>query len=102
MPASRKSSKRKSPVEALRAADPVLRALIDSIGVDGIGDYRGALELRPAGAAVAVVNDVGLDDYLRGISEMPSNWPAAHCVNWPLLLVGSRAKLLSAIGTVLS
>ena len=45
MPASRKSSKRKSPVEALRAADPVLRALIDSIGVDGLGDARAG---RPA------------------------------------------------------
>src|SRR5437763_6888230 len=47
------------------------------VGVDGLGDYRGAIELRPSAGGVAVVNDVALDDYLRGISEVPSNWPPA-------------------------
>ena len=38
MPASRKPAKRA--VEHLRAADPVLRELIDDVGVDGLGDAR--------------------------------------------------------------
>ena len=38
MPASRKPGKRAA--EHLRAADPVLRELIDEIGVDGLGDPR--------------------------------------------------------------
>ena len=38
MPASRKPAKRD--VEHLRAADPVLRELIDDVGVDGLGDAR--------------------------------------------------------------
>jgi DNA-3-methyladenine glycosylase II len=38
LPASRKPAKRA--VEHLRAADPVLRELIDEIGVDGLGDAR--------------------------------------------------------------
>ncbi|HVF75136.1 MAG TPA: SpoIID/LytB domain-containing protein [Acidimicrobiales bacterium] len=50
----------------------------DSIlGVHGVGDYRGALELVAAGnGGVGVVNDLGLDDYLKGLSEVPSTWPA--------------------------
>jgi stage II sporulation protein D len=46
------------------------------LGVQGVGDYRGALELVAAGAGVGVVNDVGLDEYLKGLSEVPSTWPA--------------------------
>ena len=38
MPANRKPGKRAA--EHLRAADPVLRELIDEIGVDGLGDPR--------------------------------------------------------------
>ena len=38
MPASRKRASRA--VQHLRAADPVMRALIDEIGVDGLGDPR--------------------------------------------------------------
>jgi stage II sporulation protein D len=47
------------------------------LSVDGLGDYRGALELRrTADSKVAVVNDVGLEDYVKGIAEVPSTWPA--------------------------
>lgn len=46
-----------------------------AVGVDGLGDYRGALELASSPGGVAVVNDVGLEDYVRGISEVPSSWP---------------------------
>jgi stage II sporulation protein D len=46
------------------------------LSVEGLGDYRGALELRRSAPGVAVVNDVELEDYVKGIAEMPSKWPA--------------------------
>jgi SpoIID/LytB domain protein len=42
----------------------------------GGGEYRGAIEVRRSAGGVGVVNDVGLEDYLKGISEVPSSWPA--------------------------
>ncbi|HEX9968792.1 MAG TPA: SpoIID/LytB domain-containing protein [Acidimicrobiales bacterium] len=46
------------------------------VGIDGLGAYRGALDLVPAGAAgVGVVNELGLDDYLKGLAEVPGSWP---------------------------
>jgi stage II sporulation protein D len=47
------------------------------VGVDGVGTYWGALELVRSATGVAVVNDVAFEDYVRGISEVPSSWPAA-------------------------
>lgn len=47
------------------------------LAADGIGAFRGALTVAPDGGGLAVVNDVGLQDYLRGISEMPATWPSA-------------------------
>ncbi len=44
--------------------------------VDGVGAYRGAIEVVPAGGGLAVINDVGLQDYVKGIAEVPSSWPA--------------------------
>ena len=43
----------------------------------GKGAYRGAVEFRPAGAGVNVINAVGLDSYLQGVVpvESPSSWP---------------------------
>jgi SpoIID/LytB domain protein len=41
-----------------------------------MGEYHGALELVSSGGGVAVVNEVGLDEYLHGISEVPVQWPA--------------------------
>jgi SpoIID/LytB domain protein len=35
--------------------------------------YRGAIDLRVRDGVV--VNDVGIDDYVAGIAEMPSRWP---------------------------
>src|SRR4051794_3231860 len=42
------------------------------------GQYRGALEGRPAGNGVQAVDAVGLEDYVRGVvsAESPSTWPA--------------------------
>ena len=44
--------------------------------VDGVGDYRGAIELvRSTTNKLAVVNHVSVEDYLKGISEVPAAWP---------------------------
>jgi SpoIID/LytB domain protein len=45
------------------------------LGVDGIGSYRGAIEVVRTGGGLAVNNDVGLEEYLRGVSEVPVRWP---------------------------
>jgi hypothetical protein len=45
--------------------------------VAGTGTYRGAIEVRPNGRSLAVLNDVGFEDYVRGIDEVPPSWPAA-------------------------
>src|SRR5256885_1713154 len=47
-----------------------------TVALDGVGAYRGTLELRRTAAGVGAVNDVALEDYLKGISEAPSSWPA--------------------------
>jgi stage II sporulation protein D len=46
------------------------------VRLDGVGEYRGALELRRGPAGIGAVNDVSLEEYLKGIAEMPSGWPA--------------------------
>jgi len=44
---------------------------------EGVGAYRGAIEVVPSGGGgLAVINDVGLQDYVKGIAEVPSSWPA--------------------------
>lgn len=45
------------------------------LGVEGLGSYRGSLEMAGAGAGVGVIDTLALDDYLRGISEVPTAWP---------------------------
>lgn len=47
------------------------------LSVAGAGTYRGAIEVRRNGAGLAVVNDVVLEDYVRGIDEVPPSWPPA-------------------------
>jgi len=48
---------------------------------DGVvdGTFRGALEVLPDGDGVLVVNELGLEDYVRGVitGESPADWPAA-------------------------
>ncbi|HZT67738.1 MAG TPA: SpoIID/LytB domain-containing protein [Acidimicrobiales bacterium] len=43
----------------------------------GLGSYRGAIQVSRDPGGLSVVNDVGFEDYLQGISEMPPTWPAA-------------------------
>jgi len=49
-----------------------------ALNVAGLGAYRGALELRPAGSGMNVINALGLESYVRGVvsAESPSAWPA--------------------------
>lgn len=49
----------------------------DPLGVAGTGDYRGAVEVVRQGGGLAVINEVALEDYVRGIQEVPATWPAA-------------------------
>ena len=46
------------------------------LSVDGLGSYRGALQMVPSDGGVAVIDQLGLDEYLRGLSEIPTTWPA--------------------------
>jgi len=45
--------------------------------VAGTGTYRGAIEVRRSGRTLAVRNDLTLEEYVRGIDEVPPSWPAA-------------------------
>jgi hypothetical protein len=49
----------------------------DGLTVAGTGTFRGSIEVRRNGGALAVRNDVALEDYVRGIDEVPPAWPAA-------------------------
>jgi stage II sporulation protein D len=42
------------------------------------GRFRGALEFRPAGGSLLVINALGLENYVRGVvaGESPAGWPA--------------------------
>ncbi|MGH9286195.1 MAG: SpoIID/LytB domain-containing protein, partial [Acidimicrobiales bacterium] len=42
----------------------------------GVGSYRGAIEVVRSTGGLGVVNDLHLEDYLKGISEVPVSWPA--------------------------
>ena len=41
----------------------------------GNNEYRGAIEVTGTGGGVSTINDVDLDDYVRGIAEVPPSWP---------------------------
>lgn len=61
-----------------QADEVTVEALGDTIlAVEGFGDVRGRVVLRPSGGGIDVVNEIGLEDYVRGISEVPSSWPPA-------------------------
>lgn len=47
-----------------------------NLSVAGGNDYRGTLDVVRSGSGLAVVNTVGFEDYLKGISEVPTSWPA--------------------------
>jgi stage II sporulation protein D len=43
--------------------------------VQGVGSYRGSIELRRRGDAVAITNELDLEAYVAGIAEVPPSWP---------------------------
>ena len=47
-----------------------------ALTVEGTGTYRGTVEVAPAGGGLAVINEVSLSDYVKGIVEVPAEWPA--------------------------
>ena len=64
------------PVDPWLVVDPTFEPLDGApLGVDGLGEFRGSIRLTRSGNGVAVVNHLPLDDYLRGISEVPTSWP---------------------------
>ena len=48
-----------------------------AITAEGAGTYRGTVEVVPAAGGLAVINEVSLADYVRGVAEVPPEWPAA-------------------------
>jgi stage II sporulation protein D len=49
------------------------------IGIAGLGRYRGMLNVVAAGSGLNVVNDLDVNDYVRGSvpAEVPPSWPMA-------------------------
>lgn len=72
------------------------------IAVRGVGAYRGAIELRvtPFGT-VNVINDVGLEDYLRGVvaNEAMASWPPAALEAQAVAARGYAMTTNRALGT---
>jgi len=47
-----------------------------AVTIAGIGTYRGTLDVVAGpGSSVAAINRIGVEDYVKGISEVPGNWP---------------------------
>jgi SpoIID/LytB domain protein len=46
------------------------------VGVDDLGQFRGVLDLVAASGGLAVINQVPFEEYVQGIAEVPSGWPA--------------------------
>ncbi len=70
------------PVRAAPAGATAIRFEPVSSGAGGLtvagtGSFRGAIEVRRNGRGLAVVNHLALEEYVRGIDEVPPSWPAA-------------------------
>jgi stage II sporulation protein D len=46
------------------------------LDVGEVGTFRGAVDVSAAGGALSAVNDLPLEDYVKGVSEVPASWPA--------------------------
>lgn len=56
--------------------EPLDDDVTGALAVDGVGQHRGTFEIVPSGGGVAVINELGFEEYLYGISEVPVSWPA--------------------------
>jgi stage II sporulation protein D len=47
------------------------------VRIEGKGRYRGSLVAEPAGDGLEVINELRLEDYVRGVvpNEVPTSWP---------------------------
>lgn len=65
----------------VRVLSPTGLLAVAGVAADGVRDgrFRGALDVLPDGDGVLVVNDLDLEQYLRGVitGESPADWPAA-------------------------
>jgi stage II sporulation protein D len=64
------------------------------VEVKGLGAYRGKLVVLPSGGSVNVINDVPVNDYVRGSvpAEVPASWPRETL---EVMAVASRSIALS-------
>lgn len=66
--------------EAPRSPSPIWAVPVDGGTVRSIDrgrTYRGLLEVGGGAGSVRVRNHVDIEDYLRGMAEVPGTWPAA-------------------------
>lgn len=58
-------------------ADPVTFRPSESttLMIDGVGPFRGELQVRRDGDGMTVINALGLDEYVMGVREVPGMWP---------------------------
>ena len=63
-----------APAHQWEATQLTLESLNGPLVVNGAA-YRGRFDLRVEGGSVRLVNEVKVEDYVRGIREMPPSWP---------------------------
>lgn len=63
-----------APLQQWEATQLTLEPLNAPLVVNGSA-YRGRFDLRAEGGSVRLVNEVKVEDYVRGIREMPPSWP---------------------------
>lgn len=63
-----------APPRQWEATELTLEPLSGPLFVDGSA-YRGRLHLRVDGGRLRVINEVGVEEYVRGIREVPPSWP---------------------------
>ncbi|HUR49045.1 MAG TPA: SpoIID/LytB domain-containing protein [Acidimicrobiales bacterium] len=62
------------PAAHWEASEFTLEPLSGPLAVGG-EPYRGRFHLRLDGGSVRLINEVNVEDYLRGVREMPPSWP---------------------------
>lgn len=76
-PVASAAGKGQAPTPPGWVVDKVRFEPIDApLTAEAVGTYRGVVEVGRTGGGLSVINDVSLDDYLFGISEVPVSWPS--------------------------
>ncbi len=88
---------------SVRGFDAPIRFEVADTGllqVNGEARYLDTIELLPRRDGAVLVNELGIDDYVAGIAEMPADWPmealkaqavAARTYGWYVMRTGSYA-----------